>query len=213
MDYLVYAYLQAGRDPEAAQVLQQLGAMSKLNLGDFKIGYAATAMPVRYAVERRQWTEAASIVSPRGAPPQVVAIAAWARGLGLARRGCVVEARAETEKLQQVEEQLRRAGNEYWATQTRVLTREVRAWSAQAANQWEVAVTLLREAANEEDASEKLPVTPGPIVPGREQLGSLLLEQNQPCLAQREFKRSLVFAPGRRGALKGASQAVELCRQ
>ncbi len=38
MDYLVYAYLQSGRDKEAAQVIQQLRNMEKLNAGDFKIG-------------------------------------------------------------------------------------------------------------------------------------------------------------------------------
>ncbi|MGH9695864.1 MAG: hypothetical protein ACRD5Z_17055, partial [Bryobacteraceae bacterium] len=60
---------------------------------------------------------------------------------------------------------------------------------------------------------EKLPVTPGPIVPGREQLGYLLLEQNQPILAAKEFESALVSAPGRRGALTGAAHAAELSRQ
>src|SRR6202008_1721242 len=41
MDYLVYAYLQSGRDQDAAQVVQQLQGMSKLNSGDFKVGYAS----------------------------------------------------------------------------------------------------------------------------------------------------------------------------
>jgi len=38
----------------------------------------------------------------------------------------------------------------------------------------------MREAADKEDSIEKLPVTPGPIVPAREQLGELLLEQGHP---------------------------------
>ena len=64
---------------------------------------------------------------------------------------------------------------------------------------------LLRKAADEEDAIEKLPVTPGPIVPAREQLGYLLLEQNQPSLALREFQSVLSEClPGRRGATEGA---------
>jgi hypothetical protein len=41
-------------------------------------------------------------------------------------------------------------------------------------------VALIREAADKEDSIEKLPVTPGPIVPAREQLGELLLEQEHP---------------------------------
>ncbi len=47
MDYLVYAYLQSGRDKDAAQVVQQLKNEPRLNEGDFKIAYASTAMPIR----------------------------------------------------------------------------------------------------------------------------------------------------------------------
>jgi tetratricopeptide (TPR) repeat protein len=54
MDYLVYAYLQSGRDKEAAQVIQQLKDMPNLNAGEFKIAYASTAMPRREASHLRQ---------------------------------------------------------------------------------------------------------------------------------------------------------------
>ena len=71
----------------------------------------------------------------------------------------------------------------------------------------------MREAADNEDAIEKLPVTPGPIVPAREQLGSLLLEQNHPDLALKEFETALAHSPGRRGASRGAGHAAELSGQ
>jgi tetratricopeptide (TPR) repeat protein len=209
MDYLVYAYLQSGRDKEAARVVQEVKDAFRVNIGNFKVGYASTAMPVRYAVERGQWAEAASIVSPERAPPQVVAIAVWARGLGLARSGRAAEARVEIDKLRQLENQLRASGIDYWATQVRILRLEVMAWSAQADGKGEESVGLMRQAADEEDAIEKLPVTPGPIIPAREQLGYLLLEQNQPGRAKKEFETALVYAPGRRGASRGASLAAE----
>jgi len=214
MDYLVYAYLQSGRDHEAGEVIQQLSEMPGLNKGDFKVGYAAVAMPVRYAVERGQWNEAEGIVAPPApALPQVVAVAVWARGLGLARNGHAVEARRETERLGQLEEQLRTAGNEYWATQVNIMKREVEAWAAEAEKKPDEASALMRSAADEEDAIEKLPVTPGPIVPAREQLGDLLLEQGHSALASTEFKTALVNAPGRRGALEGAAHAALLTGQ
>jgi hypothetical protein len=162
--------------------------MPELNAGNFKIGYAATAMPIRYAVERGQWADAASVLPPTAAPPHVLAIAVWARGVGLARGGRTSEARTEIDKLGQIEQQLRTSGNDYWATQAAILRREVVAWSAQADRKPDEAVALMREAADEEDAIEKLPVTPGPIVPAREQLGDLLLEQNHAGLALKEFK-------------------------
>jgi len=89
------------------------------------------------------------------------------------------------------------------------MKREVMAWSAQAESKGDDAVALLRQAADEEDATEKLPVTPGPIVPAREQLGDLLLQQGHPDLAATEFHSALVNAPGRRGALYGASEAAK----
>ena len=209
MDYLVYAYLQTGRDNDAALVIQQLKNMPELNASDFKMSYAATAMPVRYAVERGQWSDAAGIVPPKDAPPHVVAVAVWARGMGLARGGHATEARTEIDRLGQLEQQLRTSGNDYWASQVGILRREVMAWSAQENKAPDEAATLLRAAADEEDAIEKLPVTPGPIVPAREQLGYLLLEQNHLDLALREFETALANAPGRRGAMQGAVRAAE----
>ena len=221
MDYLVYAYLQSGRDSAAAQIVEQLKGMSGLNTADFIIGYAFTAMPIRLAVERGEWEDAAKVVSREGVPPHVAAIAVWARGMGLSRSGHVAEAQAESDRLRQIEMQLRASGNranasanqsnnDYWAAQVHILLREVMAWSAEASGKHEEAVTLLREAADQEDGIEKLPVTPGAIVPAREQLGYLLLEQHHPELAAAEFQTALANAPGRRSALQGAARAAEL---
>ena len=207
MDYLVYAYLQSGRDDEARQVIEQLKAMRELESGDFKVAYAATAIPVRYAVERGQWAEAAAIPMPMGAPPHVAAVAVWARGVGLARTGHPAEARTEMDRLQDLAEQLRKSGREYWATQAEIQTREVAAWSTLAEGKPDEASRLMRTAADDEDAIEKLPVTPGPIIPAREQLGSLLVEQNRLTDALPEFQRALALAPGRRGALQGVARA------
>jgi tetratricopeptide (TPR) repeat protein len=209
MDYLVYAYLQLGRDSDAAKVVQEVKEMTGLNMGDFKIGYAVTAIPTRYAVERGQWAEAAGIVAPAGAGPQVTAIAVWARGIGLVRSGRSAEAPVESDRLREIEAQLRAAGNEYGAKQVGVMEREVRAWLAKSAGNLTEAAATMREAADEEDATEKLPVTPGPIVPAREQLGLLLLEQGQADQAAKEFAMVLSNTPGRRGAMQGAAPAAK----
>jgi hypothetical protein len=155
-------------------------------------------MPIRYVVERGQWADAAGIVPPKGAPPHVIAIAVWARGLGLARTGRAAGARTEINWLRQIEEQLRTSGDNYWATQVGILRREVMAWSPQTDKKPDEAAVLMRAPADEEDGIEKLPVTPGPIVPAREQLGDLLLEQNQAGLALKEFETAIANTPGRR---------------
>ena len=210
MDYLVYAYLQQGRDREANDVIQQSKAMPNLDEQDFKIAYAATAMPARYAIERRQWTEAVNVVSPVDSPPNVIAVAIWARGMGLARSGQPALARLEVERLRQLEPIVRsprESNGDYWGRQLKIQESEVMAWTTQAEGDVVNARSLLRKAADEEDAMEKLPVTPGPIVPAREQLGDLLLQQGRPQLALKEFQISLKAYPNRRGSVKGVSEA------
>lgn len=211
MDYLVYAYLQEGRDADAAGVIGQLQTMNVTGGSDFKGSYASTAMPVRYAVERGRWTDAAAIVPPPAtAPPHVTAVAVWARALGMARSGHSGEAQGEVEKLRQLAHQLHTSGGEYaeyWARQVEVQGLEASAWIAQAEGKHDEARTLLEKAASQEDAMEKLPVTPGPVIPAREQLGELLLEQGQPALARKAFQTALTNAPGRRGALAGEAKA------
>jgi predicted Zn-dependent protease len=66
----------------------------------------------------------------------------------------------------------------------------------------------MRAAADAEDSLEKLPVTPGPIVPAREQLGRLLLAQQRPADALAELKQALRDSPRRRAALEAAAQAA-----
>jgi hypothetical protein len=206
MDYLVYAFLQVGRDGEAEQVIQQLKAMPNLKTEEFKSSYASTVMPIRYLVERGEWANAAAIALPSGVPPQVAAIAVWAQGLGLARTGHPAEVSKSVDDLQRIEDQLRAGGNTYWESQVRILRREVLAWKAQAENRVDNARAVMRQAADEEDSLEKLPVTPGPIIPAREQLGQVLLQQGHLDAAGKEFEAALMETPGRRGSLRGLEE-------
>src|SRR5205823_5058642 len=64
--------------------------------------------------------------------------------------------------------------------------------------------------ASDSPAAEKRPVTPGAIVPAREQLGDLLLETNHPPEAIKEFERALTMTPQRRGASMGLAHAREM---
>lgn len=209
MDYLTYAYLQRGRYAEAGEVVRATRAMTSLRATQFKIGYAASAMPVRLAVERKDWDGATRLEPLAGSPPAVAAIVYWARALGHARARPPSSADDDIGHLQDCLDALRSSGDSYWATQVDAMVKEARAWRLAAAGETEPAILSLRAAADEEDAVEKLPVTPGPIVPAREQLGELLLQANKPERALREFKAALALAPGRRGALVGAIAAAQ----
>ena len=86
MDYLTYAYLQRGRDADAEQVVAAVQSMKDLPVSDFKVGYAANAILVRFAVERRNWEGAAQLEPLPRSPPQFAAITYWARALGRCSR-------------------------------------------------------------------------------------------------------------------------------
>lgn len=165
MNYLEYVYLQNGRDTEAAQVVDELRNMPPRISADFKIGYATTAIPVRYTIEKGQWQNATRIPDPVGVPPHIAAIAVWARGLGFARTGRLQQAQRAISQLQESEQRLQAAGNRYWATQTAIMAGEVSAWVAEGARKRTDAVTLMGKWPDQEDAIEKLPVTPGRSCP------------------------------------------------
>jgi tetratricopeptide (TPR) repeat protein len=209
MDYLTYAYLQRGREAEARQIVTELRSMTTITASQFKEGYAATAMPVRFAVERRDWDAAAALAPLSKSPPHVTALALWARALGHARGEHPQSSDADIAGLEACRRELENAGNSYWATQVDVLLKEAQAWRSASKGESEAAIRALRAAADEEDALEKLPVTPGPIVPAREQLGELLLSLKRPQEALQEFRAALTSAPRRRGALVGAITAAE----
>jgi hypothetical protein len=211
MDYLVYAYLQLGRYADARRILDQLSAMQSLGMSDFKVGYAATAMPVRYAVERHRWDEAAKAVPDEKAQPQVAAITAWARALSKARGHHVSDVSAELSELRLYESQANFHGSkDYWAPQIQILREEALAWSLQAGGKPREAEAQMRAAADQEDAMEKLPVTPGPIVPAREQLGELLLQQHRNNEAASEFEVSLANSPNRKNAIDSLKAAKQI---
>jgi tetratricopeptide (TPR) repeat protein len=210
MDYLVYAYLQRGRQADAEQVVKSLDTMDKPRGTDFKIGYAATAMPVRLDMEGRLWDAAAALEPLPGSVPQVSAIVYWARAVANSRAGRPQSADEDIAQLEECRRQLEIAGNNYWATQVEVLEKEAVGWQLAAGSQSDAAIQQLRQAADEEDGLEKLPVTPGPIIPAREQLGDLLLKLNRPIQALHAYQAALAAAPGRRGALTGSVHAADL---
>jgi len=67
----------------------------------------------------------------------------------------------------------------------------------------------VRTAAVREDASEKHVVTPGPIKPGREILGDLMMQSGRPADALREYEAVIAREPNRLGPTAGAAQAAE----
>jgi tetratricopeptide (TPR) repeat protein len=67
----------------------------------------------------------------------------------------------------------------------------VNAWTLFADGRKELALTMMKSAADMEDSSEKLAITPGPLAPVRELMGEMLLEFNEPTQALEQFEATL----------------------
>jgi tetratricopeptide (TPR) repeat protein len=207
MDFLTYAYLQTGQDDKAKAVLDKRGGIEKwvnhLLPGD--MGYAA--IPVRYALERSQWNEAAALTPVDSQYPQAVAMGHFARALGAARSGHPDAAPADLAKLDALAKEL--AGDKYWAEQVAIEHGAAKAWVAKAEGRTEEAVSSMRGAADLEDSSEKNISMENRLFPAREQLGDMLLESGQPQVALVEYEQALTRTPARLRSYYGAAKAAE----
>ena len=218
MDYLAYAYLQTGRDSEAEKVLQELRAIDQATPGQ-TTAYAVSAIPARLLLERRQWKEAATFDLPAGLlalkaitdNKWAAANVRFANAVGAARSGDVKRARAVIAELQALEQSLVTPPGAYdWKTQVSIERQIAEAWLVYAEGRKSEAERIMRAAADLDDATDKHPVTPGAILPAREQLGELLLELKRPAEALREYQASLTRAPRRLAGLYGAARAAKL---
>jgi hypothetical protein len=215
MDYLAYAYLQGAQDVEARRVLDELATIQKSQPENLISAYAFAAISARYALERRRWSEAAALdLRPATFPwsryPWPEATLRFARAVGAARSGHVGDAQKDLDRIESLHKSMVEAKQGYWADLVEILKRETAAWIAQTSGKNDEAVQLMRAAAELEDSTDKHPVTPGPLLPAREQLGDLLLALQQPGAALREYEACLRNAPNRFNSLYGAARSAEL---
>ena len=213
MDYLVYAYLQQAKDTNARKVLAEMEEIARLDENQFAAAYAFAASPARWALERHDWKAAAGLeIKPAWFPwnrfRNAEALVHYARAIGAARAGDVV-ARRSTDEIAAIRKAM-------------PATRDYD-WSGSIGAQWEAAAALiawaegkkgegfrfLRIAADHEDAVDKHPVTPGALLPVREMLADLLLENGAAPEALKEYEAVLKIAPRRFNATAGAAKAAD----
>jgi tetratricopeptide (TPR) repeat protein len=213
-DYLEYAYLQTGQDAKARELVDNVGRVTSFDIPQFAAAYALAAVPARHALERRAWKEAAAVTAqpetfPWAKYPYAEAIVHFARAVGGARGGDPELARNEIAKLTAIQASLKSQKGFDWATQVEIQRRAAAGWLARAEKKDAEALSLLRSAADLEDSTDKHPVTPGSILPAREQLADLLAELGQPAAALAEYETSLRSAPARLNSYDGAAKAAE----
>jgi hypothetical protein len=211
LDFLTNAYLQLAQDKNALAIVEQRNSAAEMP-PEFRYSShtAFAAIPVRYAIERGAWRDAAALPVPRTPYPQAEAITWFGRALGAARSADLDGARRDVEAIVDLRAKLASAQDGYWTEQVDIQAEAAKAWIALGERRVDDAIALMRSAADREDRSEKHVAMENRLSPMRELLGELLLEAGKPADALREFELSLKVVPNRFRSLAGAGRAAAL---
>ena len=209
LDFLVYAYLQSGREADAAKVIEEIKTMPKMESmygEDFDPQTnALSAFPAMYDLELRHWSDAAALKPIPGALDGDLDITYWGRAIGAARSGDLTQAHKdlrEIETLRQKALAQKKSGEaEGWQQDYQ----EAEAWILHAEGEDDKATAILRTLA---DKNDKLGSEPEGI-PAREMLADMLLEAKHPQQALVEYQTDLKVNPNRFNGLYGAARAAE----
>jgi hypothetical protein len=81
LDFLMYAYLQQGRDNEALGVISRAAGIKKMAVIRLTVDTALAGVPARYVIERRAWNEAAALSVRETQYPAARSVTYFTRGL------------------------------------------------------------------------------------------------------------------------------------
>jgi tetratricopeptide (TPR) repeat protein len=208
MDFLVYAYLQSGREAEAMKVIEEVKSMPPMKMegmDDDEHAFAMAKYPAMVAMEMHQWVDAAALKPVVGGSKGDNSITYWARAIGAARCGKVDQAKSDIAEMKKIEAAFASEGKKYLAEYVGMARMEAEAWVLHAEGKNDESVATLRKVADQEDAE-------GPeqtFMPAREMLADMLLEVKRPQEALAEYELALKFNPNRFDGLYGAAQAAE----
>jgi len=208
MDFLVYAYLQSGREADAQKVIDEVKVMPPTHHMMYGMNYderldSQTRFEASYALELHQWREAASL--PLASDPEYRDITYLARALGAARSGQLAEARKDIDEVKALAKSARENKHTGRANFLDRQIGEAQAWIAHAEGQDDEAIKLLRGVAEKETDG----FSETGFLPAQEQLGDLLLDAKRPQEALVEYQTDLKQNPNRFNSLYGAAQSAE----
>jgi hypothetical protein len=211
MDFLVYAYLQSGREADAQRVIDEVKAMPTRKDDMYGMDFdprtdALVTFSARYALEMHRWNDAASLALVPGAETGDNSITYWARAIGAARSGKVADARKGLAEIETIHATLLKQKRKSFAEAVEQDRQEAAAWVAYAEGNNDQAIKTLRAIAEKEEAEGDEPLA----IPAREMLADMMLDMNRPEQAFAEYEADLKFNPNRFNGLYGAARAAEM---
>jgi plasmid stabilization system protein ParE len=209
MNFLIYAYLQSGREAEAAKVIDEVKTMPKMKSmygDDFDPQTnALTVFPAIYDLELHHWTDAAQLQVVPGALRGDQSVTYWARAIGAARSGNLAQAHKDLDQIEVIRKEFVAQKKTEYAESAGEDYQEAAAWIAHAEGKDDEAITSLRALADKNDKLGDEPET----IPAREMLADLLLEGKRPQQSLAEYQTDLKLNPNRFNGLYGAARAAE----
>lgn len=220
VDYLVYSYLQLGDNKKALEQLNEMKAVKTVFPKDhFASTYALTAIPVRMALENKNWAEATKLELPKIDFPWEKlswekALLHFGKALGYSHVGDMASAEIELNILRELHQNLLNSKDNYTKTykadQVLIQINAAKAWIDLAYGNKSEALLSMRLAAEMENKTSKHPVTPGELLPADELLGDMLLALNNPQEALEAYEFNLKGHPNRFNGIYGAAVAAKL---
>ena len=202
MDFLVYAYLQSGREAEVLKEIHELDGIKKLD--DDEWAYSVAKFNSLYDLELHHWDDAAKLQPIAGDHRYPNAMIHFARAVACARSGKIDVARADVAEIEKIRLSLIADKKQEAADGVDWLGKEAGAWLAWANGKGDEGVKALRAVADDEDAEGDQA-----DIPAREMLGDMLMQMDRPQEALTEYEASLKSNPNRFNGLAGAAQAAE----
>jgi tetratricopeptide (TPR) repeat protein len=210
IDFLVYAYLQLGRDADARKVIDEVKNMSQMK-DMYGMGYdphisSLVALEAAYPLELHRWTDAAKLQPIAGAALGDNSITYWARGIGAARSGDLANARKDLSQIEEIHKTLVAQKKKSFAERVDKDRQEVLAWIDYAEGKHDEAVKLLQSVAENEDGVSDV----SDQIPATEMLADMLLELKRSDEALAQYETDLKFNPNRLNGVAGAAHAAEM---
>ena len=212
LEFLIYAYLQSGRENEAKRVIDEVKTLPKMNNmygTDFdpnlsaQVEYAAS-----YVTELRLWKDAVALPLLTDNSDGDSSLTYKARAIGAAHLGDLPTAKLNLAEMKTLHENLIKKKQMGPAHALDDDLHVVTAWIDHAEGKNDEALGLLRPIAQKDHG---LFATDGDI-PAHEMMGDMLLDMNRPEAALAEYEAEMKVSPNRFNSVYGAARAAEIAK-
>jgi len=213
MEFLMYAYLQCGREADAQRLIEEIKTLPKMK-DMYGLGFdpelsALANYSATYTLELHDWKMAESLPELPGEETGDLAGMYYVRALGAAHAGDIEVAKRDAVEMETLRTKLLEQHKDGPASAVEQDHQTVLAWIAHAERKDDDALKVLASLAAKD---EGLFAAEGEL-PRHEMFGDLLMELNRPEEALTQYEAELKVNRNRVDSLYGAGLAAESSRQ